>query len=294
MQLALAVRTMKAMTENTVALKAAAAQTIAHLNTIAAGAAEELARAQRTIETLTENTDALKVIAAGAVGDLNHAVAELHSVTEQLRHARGDRRMSDEEADITMHVIGYGPEGTIGMTFASNAEATAATGGCSHERIKGCRNELEAEAFVQAVQDEIEAGVTGWARGFHAENVFAVAHGRRSSCLVFSDRDKRLLVDGVSGGLSRQFRERESARRWLLQQRISPYWRRPGMSREDTIYAGESDDEMPEVMEFVEHPDLTGRHRAVALGRTDMVQEAMDAELDDGSEPSFGDSDATP
>ena len=37
MQLALALRTMKALTENTVALKAAAAQTIAHLETIAAG-----------------------------------------------------------------------------------------------------------------------------------------------------------------------------------------------------------------------------------------------------------------
>ena len=278
-QLALALRTIDTLVQNTVDLRAAAAQTIAHLETIATDAVEEL----------------------------NQAVVEIHSVTDQLRRARGsgrarDQRMSDDEADGALHVIGYGPPGTIGMTFASNAEATAVTGGCSHEKILKCRDAQEAAAFVRGVEDEIAAGVTAWARAFHTENVFAVAHGRLSSCLVFNDRDKRLLCDGVSGERSKQFRGRENARQWLLLQRIKPYWRRPGLSREDTILDLEEDGaEMPEEVEFVEHPDLTGRHRAVARGRRDWVQESMD-DVGDGrfgrtcnrSECSMAGSDATP
>ena len=126
-QLAQALRTIEALTQNTVDLRAAAAQTIAHLETIAADAVEEMTQ----------------------------AVVKIQAVTAELRQARGaarnDQRMTDEVVDGAMHVIGYGPPGTIGLTFASNAEATAATGGCSHERIKGCRDEHEAAAFVQAV-----------------------------------------------------------------------------------------------------------------------------------------------
>ena len=275
---------------------------------------EQLAQAMLAVYALVQNTDDLKcaaadtiarleTIATEAVEEMKLASGEIRVVADQLRQARGagrarDPSTADDEADGALHVIGYGPPGTIGRTFASNAEATAVTGGCSHEHIRKCRDAAEADAYVRGLQEEIAAGVTAWARGFHHENVFAIAHGRLSSVLVFNDQDKRRLVDGVSGERSKQFRGRESARAWLLLQPMNPYWHRPGETREDTLLDPlEAGAEMPEVVVYCEHPELTGRHRDVARGRRDWMQEVQDSADDVGdgqSEYSMAESEATP
>ena len=81
----------------------------------------------------------------------------------------------------------------------------------------------------------------------------------------------------------------DDARAWLLQQQIDPYWHRRGMSRQETLFSPEEDHTvLPVNVEFVEHPGLTGRHRAVARGRQDWADESVDG-VDAGSK-----SDATP
>ena len=92
------------------------------------------------------------------VEGLTAIVADLHAV----RAASHDDRQAalDEPIEAVKHVIGYRPPGTIGLGFDTNGEATAVTGGCSHEMIRRCRGDAEAAAFVEEVRVEIAAGVT--------------------------------------------------------------------------------------------------------------------------------------
>ena len=212
---------------------------------------------QRSIETLFRTVEELRAI----VTELREAAAA----------AREDRCMAeDEPVEGVQHVIGYGPPRTIGMCFDTNCEATAVTGSCSQECIKRCWGELTAAERLAEVAKEIRPGVTVWSCGFHQETIFAVANGRLSSCLVYNDGDKRLLVDGMSGEDSRQFRGREIDVAWLREQPMNPYWRRRRMTWEETLFAPEEDGAiLPHRVEFVEHPQLTCRLGAVAHGRMD-------------------------
>ena len=132
---------------------------------------EQLAQTLRTIEALTNLSEGL----TQTVADLRAMVAKLRSAS---RAARDDRRVvEDEPVEGVMHVIGYGPPGTIGLAFETNRLAMAATGWCSHERIKRCRGEIAAADWVAEVAAEMRAGVTTWSRAFNPQNIFAVSYG---------------------------------------------------------------------------------------------------------------------
>ena len=119
--------------------------------------------------------------------------------------------------------------------------------------------------------------MTGWARGVNKVVVYAVTHGRLSSCLVFSDFDKRLLIDGVSDGKAKKFKARAPAIAWLVTQDIDPQWCKSGLNRYQTTMEVDAPD-LPERVEFVPHPTLNARQMRVAMGAFD-PSDVSDTEL---------------